>query len=373
MSSLRNSLHRRSHKERSQLSHRSRLGILEKHKDYVLRARDYHSKQERINRLREKAATRNKDEFYFSMTRERTERNEALPVDIVKVLKTQDENYLRTMRAAGLKKIDKLKSQLTQLANLLSGPSADDSEADELDDHELEVLREAGVLPPAPAGKRARRKAHSKKGKHIIFAEDSEEGTFTLVHASPRAMPGPSTAREHENPWLLTYTVSGSRTVRQHVGAASHTASTSDRDPDHDTPMDVTHDVSGDLGWRAPEEPKHKRRKSRRSAAEEEHVEDDAGEDTASGPGESAKEHRMRLLKELSARLVRDRQLRYAERELQMQRLLMGKGASRKLSGLEKVEDGMDDEETEDTARPKKVDEKTWKPRVYKWRVERKR
>ncbi len=29
--------------------------------------------------------------------------NEALPVDIVKVLKTQDENYLRTMRAAGLK------------------------------------------------------------------------------------------------------------------------------------------------------------------------------------------------------------------------------------------------------------------------------
>ncbi len=73
MSSLRNSLHRRSHKERSQLSHRTRLGILEKHKDYVLRARDYHSKQDRINRLREKAATRNKDEFYFSMTRQRTE------------------------------------------------------------------------------------------------------------------------------------------------------------------------------------------------------------------------------------------------------------------------------------------------------------
>ena len=73
MSSLKNSLHRRSHKERSQLSHRTRLGILEKHKDYVLRARDYHSKQDRINRLREKAATRNKDEFYFSMTRERTE------------------------------------------------------------------------------------------------------------------------------------------------------------------------------------------------------------------------------------------------------------------------------------------------------------
>lgn len=29
--------------------------------------------------------------------------NEALPEDVVKVLKTQDENYLRTMRTAGLK------------------------------------------------------------------------------------------------------------------------------------------------------------------------------------------------------------------------------------------------------------------------------
>ena len=72
MSSLRNSLHRRNHKERSQLAHRSRLGILEKHKDYVLRARDFHSKQDRITRLRQKAVDRNRDEFYFGMKGERT-------------------------------------------------------------------------------------------------------------------------------------------------------------------------------------------------------------------------------------------------------------------------------------------------------------
>lgn len=71
-SSLRNSLHRRNHKERSQLAHRSKLGILEKHKDYVQRARDYHSKQDRLNRLRQKAAERNEDEFYFSMVKEKT-------------------------------------------------------------------------------------------------------------------------------------------------------------------------------------------------------------------------------------------------------------------------------------------------------------
>lgn len=111
MSSLRNSLHRRNHKERGQLAHRERLGLLEKHKDYVLRARDYHSKQDRLTRLKQKAADRNKDEFYFGMVRQRTQGgvhvqdrgNEALPVDVVKVLKSQDENYIRTMRTVNQK------------------------------------------------------------------------------------------------------------------------------------------------------------------------------------------------------------------------------------------------------------------------------
>lgn len=71
-SSLRNSVHRRNHKERSQLAHRSKLGLLEKHADYVKRARDYHSKQDRLTRLKQKVAERNKDEFYFSMTKEKT-------------------------------------------------------------------------------------------------------------------------------------------------------------------------------------------------------------------------------------------------------------------------------------------------------------
>lgn len=73
MSSLRNSLHRRNHKERSQLSNRSRLGLLEKHKDYVLRAADYNSKKERIRKLRQRAGERNKDEFYFGMVGRKTQ------------------------------------------------------------------------------------------------------------------------------------------------------------------------------------------------------------------------------------------------------------------------------------------------------------
>lgn len=95
-------------------------------------------------------------------------------------------------------------------------------------------------------------------------------------------------------------------------------------------------------------------------------------------------EQRRKLLKELSARLERDRQLRYAEREFEMQRLLMGKGGKKKIQGVEKVEDDEDDdEETQDEidarrgrrqkSAPKIVDETTYRPRIYKWRLERKR
>lgn len=72
-SSLRNAHHRRNHKERGQLTSRRALGFLEKHSDYVKRARDWHSKQDRLQRLKEKAATRNEDEFYFAMLRKKTQ------------------------------------------------------------------------------------------------------------------------------------------------------------------------------------------------------------------------------------------------------------------------------------------------------------
>src|SRR5689334_19407444 len=71
-SSLRNSIHRRNHKERSQLTSRAKLGLLEKHADYVKRARDYHAKKDALHRLQRKAADKNKDEFYFSMTHQTT-------------------------------------------------------------------------------------------------------------------------------------------------------------------------------------------------------------------------------------------------------------------------------------------------------------
>ncbi|KIY63035.1 small-subunit processome [Cylindrobasidium torrendii FP15055 ss-10] len=324
-SSLRNSLHRRNHKERSQLSHRAKLGILEKHKDYVLRARDYHNKQDRLTRLRQKASERNKDEFYFSMNKERTKAgvhvqdrgNVALPTDMVRLLKTQDENYVRTQRAAGQKKIDQLKSQLSSMANLLD-------DVDEMDPEELEVLQEAGVVP-----KPSKTKPKSKR-RHVIFVDDGVEAQKS---ATPSLVSEPSViATEHPQ----------------------------------------------DLGWiSAPVAGPSKKRKASDLAAE-----DSSAKKSVLDTASQASAHRKSLLRDLAARLYRDKQLRYTEREFEMQRLMMGKGARKKLKGIELV-DGqppaeVDDEDALDARKgkslvPKQQAPKTYSPRVYKWKPERRR
>ncbi|KAJ2487820.1 hypothetical protein IWW37_005080 [Coemansia sp. RSA 2050] len=119
VSSLRKFAPRREHKERGQISSRKKLGFLEKHKDYVLRARDYNEKQRQLKRLRERASTRNPDEFYFNMERSQMQdgvhvedRRTALPADIQKLMDTQDVTYVKMQRDINKKKIEKLQQDL---------------------------------------------------------------------------------------------------------------------------------------------------------------------------------------------------------------------------------------------------------------------
>ncbi|MCJ1463789.1 hypothetical protein MMC07_002398 [Pseudocyphellaria aurata] len=106
MSSMRNAVQRRNHRERAQPIERQKWGVLEKHKDYRLRAKDYNEKKKRLQILRQKAADRNPDEFHFEMISSKTHDkgqkvadrgNAALSQDAVKLLKTQDAGYLKTM------------------------------------------------------------------------------------------------------------------------------------------------------------------------------------------------------------------------------------------------------------------------------------
>jgi hypothetical protein len=59
---------REAHKERAQLPSRARLGQLEKHKDYVKRAKRRHDKVKKLTELKRAAAHRNPDEFNIKMT-----------------------------------------------------------------------------------------------------------------------------------------------------------------------------------------------------------------------------------------------------------------------------------------------------------------
>ena len=125
MSAYRNALSssRRKHLERGQPEYRAKkFPILEKKKDYLVRAADFQSKKKQLVELRELARNRNPDEFYFGMIREKTEKgivlgtrangDEELTEDMIKVLKAQDEGYLRTIARTERKKIEHLKKEL---------------------------------------------------------------------------------------------------------------------------------------------------------------------------------------------------------------------------------------------------------------------
>eukprot|EP00270_Netrium_digitus_P011962 TRINITY_DN3838_c0_g1_i1.p1 TRINITY_DN3838_c0_g1~~TRINITY_DN3838_c0_g1_i1.p1 ORF type:complete len:268 (+),score=67.68 TRINITY_DN3838_c0_g1_i1:48-806(+) len=121
MSSLRNAVKRKTHKERSQPADRKKYGLLEKHKDYVLRARDFHRKEKAIKTLREKAVNRNPDEFYFGMQNAQT-RDGIHRTSITKpnkytqeellLMKTQDMAYILAKAQAEKKKVERLQASL---------------------------------------------------------------------------------------------------------------------------------------------------------------------------------------------------------------------------------------------------------------------
>ncbi|KAK8164063.1 U3 snoRNP-associated protein-like protein Utp11 [Phyllosticta citrichinensis] len=151
-SSMRNAVQRRNHRERAQPLERQKWGLLEKNKDYKLRAKDHKEKQKRLKLLRQKAVDRNPDEFSFGMlssgvnkatgTKRGDRGNEALSNDVVKLLKTQDAGYIRTM----LQKVRKEREKAEE------GFVLDDEEG------EIEAL-----------------KGRAGKGKHTVFVGDKQE------------------------------------------------------------------------------------------------------------------------------------------------------------------------------------------------------
>ncbi|TPX38715.1 hypothetical protein SeMB42_g05445 [Synchytrium endobioticum] len=185
-STLRNALQARSHRERAQPSSRTRLGLLEKHKDYVLRAKDYNLKQKRLHALKQKAYFRNPDEFYYKMVSTKTrggvhiaERNEKFDHEFLTLLKTQDQNYVNYQRMINLRKMEKLRNDIhipsPNAADHLPPIPNEPNEMEADDDDEFEGSNE-------PSG--------GPRPKKIIFVDDDQEAE-SIVHALSTIQPAP--------------------------------------------------------------------------------------------------------------------------------------------------------------------------------------
>ncbi|TYJ58731.1 hypothetical protein B9479_000567 [Cryptococcus floricola] len=307
-----NAMSRRNHKERAQPLHRAKLGNLEKHKDYVHRARDYKSKQDRIRKLREIAAFRNKDEFYWGMIKGKTKGgvaigdrgNEALSTDVVKLLKTQDMGYVRVQIAKDEKAISKIRAELEVTAP--SSSSNDEwTAASEL--AEVEKLVEMGIVLNPRQSKKGKGKGKAPAEGHVVFAEDRSE--FEQY--------GESSTEEVEGKT----------------------------------------EEAVDLGWEDPQP--SKKRRSKAPAPEVVEIDEEAA-------AAASREHRLDLLSSLSAHLNRLKLLRQAESKLETTKGMMGKGAAQKVREQGYVEDESQPED-------RNGERKKWQGKIWKWKTQRRR
>ncbi|KAJ2904532.1 U3 snoRNP-associated protein Utp11 [Zalerion maritima] len=193
-------IQRAPYKERSQPIARKKLGLLEKHKDYSLRAASHNRKKSQLRSLRLLASNRNEDEFHHGMLSRRgpsrstltsgTKKwdgtvaadrgSKVLDIDAVRLLKTQDMGYVRTVRNVAQREVRRLREKVVLAESMLGGAAHEKEDDDDDDsgdgDSDLGGLGlDLDIDFGLPHSKSSSSKPHPQsKPKKIVFAEDPE-------------------------------------------------------------------------------------------------------------------------------------------------------------------------------------------------------
>lgn len=346
--SLRHVVRRREHRERAQPAARAaRFGLLEKHKDYKLRANDYHRKEDALRVLKEKAAFKNDDEFYRNMHSAQTKggvhsltRSNDIAPKTLALMKAQDAAYLQMQRSADQTRINKAKKNLHFLMeddedeqaqeSKAKRKTEDDDDEDDDDDNEDEEEEESG---PAPKKSRTGTGAAPSaiRSRHVIFVDSVAK----VENFSPAAyfQTTPELVKRKFNRLKTAQLESGNVIVNQTRGrnetapAAAAAASS-----------------SSSAAASAPA-----------SAARASVAQSKAAIASAALLARSD-QSLLASYSELNSRLDRKRKIETALDKLQLERLLSQKGRRKKIVGAEDKFGEVDEKRT-----------------VYKWKLERKK
>lgn len=152
-----NPFKKKTYLERSQPEARRKLGFLEKHKDYVERARNARMKRDQLKKLKRMAQNRNPDEFQFGMEHTHVDEETGLrrrdslrgvkgsnkySADEIKAMQTEDLAYLTMRQTMDLRKAERLRSSLHFLDQKSAGTHTlfMDSEDENEDGNEEEII-----------------------------------------------------------------------------------------------------------------------------------------------------------------------------------------------------------------------------------------
>jgi len=108
----------RPHRERAQPGFRKHLGLLEKKKDYKLRANNFKQKEAKLLQLRKKAEFKNPDEYYMAMANAKlvggvhTKAKEGLTMEEMALCETRDARFIRDRIVREKRKIERLRSSM---------------------------------------------------------------------------------------------------------------------------------------------------------------------------------------------------------------------------------------------------------------------